>query len=106
MKTTTSFYLIVVVVGVFIGLKLTFLYSNVLSISYSFDTKRKITDYHSSREIVKQQNDLHHFKNNKHNSYNNQNRDGWENTLAVMKLRQMILGNAQKQIYVRTRFRL
>ena len=103
LKTTPCFYL-VLVIGLFIGLKLTV---SVLSISYFLDVNRKNAEYPSSQEIFRQESDLQqHSKNNKHNSYNNKNHDKWENTLAVMKLKQMILGNARKQIYVRTRFKL
>jgi hypothetical protein len=104
LKTTTCFYLIVVI-AVFIGLKLTISYANALSIKYSFNGK-KTSNYFTSRETFRQENGLQHFKNNKDNSYNNKNHHKWENTLAVMKLKQMILSNAQKQIYVRTRFKL
>ena len=102
MKTTPCFYL-VLVIGLLIGMKLTV---SVLSRSYFLDVNRKNAEYPSSQEIFRQESYLQHSKNNKHNSYNNKNHDKWENTLAVMKLRQMILGNARKQIYVRTRFNL
>ena len=105
MKATTCFYLIVVI-AVFIGLKLTISYANAFSVTYSFNEKGKTSNHSTSRETFRQENGLQRFKNNKDNSYNNKNHHKWENTLAVMKLKQMILSNAQKQIYVRTRFKL
>ena len=104
-KTTPCLFL-TIVVGVLVVRKMIILYANGLSISYSFDAKRRETDYSASHDVFEKESYFQHSTNNKHNTCINIKEDKWDNTLAVAKLKQMILGNAQKQLYVRAQNKL
>ena len=55
---------------------------------------------------LEQEKDSRHSKHNKLTAYENINYVKWEDKVAVMKLKQMILNNVQKQIFFQRPFRV
>ena len=104
-KTLQRLFLIIVV-AVIIGLKLIAFSDNLLSISYSFDTKQNRDYFEASSDISRKETYFKYFKNNKPSTNDNIKSDKFENIWAVMKLKQMIFSNAQKQLFLRARFKL
>ena len=104
-KTLQRLFLIIVV-AVIIGFKLISFSDNLLSISYSFFTKQNQDDFEASNNISRKENYFKYFENNKHTTNDNINSDKFENIWAVMKLKQMIFSNAQRQLFLRARFKL